>query len=69
MLHGAPLFLQLVLLPVIERVCLLIKPGIDALLRDQPLVNITCLIDQIEHNTIIDTLTELVSVNIATKHL
>ena len=64
-LHRAPLLLQLVLLPVVQPLGLGLEPGIDLVLRAEPLVDVPRLIDEVEHHLVLDALAELVGVDVA----
>ena len=67
-LHRAPLLLQLVLLPVVQPLGFGLEPGVDLVLRAEPLVDVARLVDQIEHHLVLHRLAELVGVDVAAEH-
>ena len=58
-------FAQRGLLPVVQPLGLGVEPGVDLLLRAQPLVDVARLVDQVEHHLILHRLAELVGVDVA----
>ena len=68
-LHRAPLFFQLFLLPVVQALGFGVKPLVNLVLAAQRLVNIPRLIHQVQHHAVFHRLAELVGVDVAAKHL
>ncbi len=68
-LHRAPLLFQFVLLPVVQPLGLGLEPCVDLVLRAKPLVDVAGLVDQVEHDLVLDRLAELVGVDVAAKDL
>ena len=67
-LHRAPLILQLVLLPVVQPPGLGVEPGVDLVFGAKALVDVPRLIDQVEHDLVLDALAELVGVDVAAEY-
>ncbi len=69
LLHGAPLLLQFVALPVVQALGLGRKPLVDLVCRAQPLVDVARFVHQVQHHLVFHRFGELVGVDVATKHL
>ena len=67
-MHRTPLLFELALLPVVQPLGLGLEPGVDLVFRPETLVNVARLIDEVQHDAVLDALAELVGVDVATEH-
>ena len=68
-LHRAPSILQLVFLPVVQPLRLGLEPGVDLVLGAEALIDVPRLVDEIQHDPVLDAFAELVGVDVASEDL